>query len=922
MHRQFTPSGVERDVSRWLKELGYRGPGLRRETLAPLCRGEMVEIWQTLMNCCRSETKVHEIQTTMTSNTRRQASRETRQRLQEEKTRLHELNKYVEELTVNCKTQENELEILESEIHRLQKQLIKIETQYCRHRELMESKHQQMKILEAGRLRLKEIARGVGRDVESLQRHLSHLKSILKTPGGELTEQGKTDLKTVLALMYELTQQSVSEGVRNRPEGEIFTPENLLPKLECNEQSDRRLNELFQSIGQLYSKQRKLLTPLFVQRNEDAWINIRLYEMKYSSSSSETPVSTQIPARALEELQVAHMARFVQQKQAEMESLKRQKSSRTSLPPQSPTGSDSQLRFTLLQELHCLRSELSVLENELSRLKSESDVKTGRETKELYKKLTGQIEHSKQMDVLLVFFIKEFKQMQKSFQKSANKIKEKLQELSKCEGALSSECRDFCPVSLFGKMKQLSLTETPPEQMLQTDQPSILQRLDLGMKSANNQGYWINSFAQLFSEMKQLKPCLPLEGPESLFRHLSQGLETAMANATIHDELRRLDEEIEAETRTLCESSKTLITKDEERYQWVNATVDQIDGNLKQGHEALHSLEKEVKTAFDDYRELPAFVCIPFYRRNDINASEWFSRCLFAVRRSMFVVEVLRLFLFPLRGCLSCAAADLDAEEESDWKLKLSSPHQIQQQETELIFDLELEETEEIESSTSTNVLDRIHTLQYSEDAYIHEVSRVPPFGVDTLSQIKEIVESCACVGLNQVSTLLASSGYQVFQRTVNSRCRSLSRLENRFLVLKRRRSRENNNIWEAEMEEIFIELKFKEHFISTLLPKYYKQLVDTLPSVIVAERNQFRTLVSFISAEMKSAFNQSNHALPPWRTETAILSNWYSQDYVEIELPDFSSARLNNEIESIEEAVTESSLLISTGSRSIEDLI
>lgn len=628
MHRQFTPSGIEGDVSRWLKELGYRGPGLRRETLAPLCRGESAEIWQTLMTCIRSESKAEEIRATVITNIRRQASKATHQRSLEEKTRLHELHQIVDGLTVKSKTQDNEVEFLESEVHRLQRALVKAEGQYSRHRELLASRYQQTKILKAGRSRLRETARSVGQDVESLENHLGSLKSILTNPG-MLPEQGKSDLKRVLALMYELTQQSVSEGVRNRPPGEIFTPENLLPKLDTSGGNE----QLFHAIGQVYLHHRKHLTPLFNALNEDAKINIRLYEMKYSNQDSST--KTEAPIKGIEELQVNYISNFVQQKQQEIESKKRLKSKKTSPVVQSPLDPESQLKLNLQQELYCLKSEVNLLEKEINHFRSSGPDTSITEVKELYKKLTSQIEHSKQMDVLLMFFIKEVKQMQKSFQKSSKEVKDKLQnqlipvlleccsEVSKCEGALSSEVRAFCPMNLNGRIKQLSLTEMTEGPPVEGQGPSILQRMDLAMKSANNQSYWINSFAQIFSEMKQLKPTFPLEGPESWMKHLSQGLDTAMTNSCIHDQIKKVGEEIEAETRTLCGEAKELIQKDEGRYQWVDQTVDQIDGNLKQGHDALQSLQGEVKTAFEDYRDHPAFVAIPWYRRNGKNAAEW-----------------------------------------------------------------------------------------------------------------------------------------------------------------------------------------------------------------------------------------------------------------------------------------------------------
>lgn len=169
-------------------------------------------------------------------------------------------------------------------------------------------------------------------------------------------------------------------------------------------------------------------------------------------------------------------------------------------------------------------------------------------------------------------------------------------------------------------------------------------------------------------------------------------------------------------------------------------------------------------------------------------------------------------------------------------------------------------------------------------------------------------------MGFVQVSKSLTSSGYRVFQRTVNTQCRSLSKLENSFLVIKRR-SNANNNIWETETEEIFVELNFKEHFISPLLPNCYDKLLDALPAIVVAERRQFRALVSCISNEMRKAFAQSNKVLPPWRTERAILSNWCSLVYEEIELPDFGSATFNNEVEEFFGASIGSSSPIYTGS-------
>lgn len=103
-----------------------------------------------------------------------------------------------------------------------------------------------------------------------------------------------------------------------------------------------------------------------------------------------------------------------------------------------------------------------------------------------------------------------------------------------------------------------------------------------------------------------------------------------------------------------------------------------------------------------------------------------------------------------------------------------------------------------------------------------------------------------------------------------------MARLKNTFLVILRKKP--SNHLWETIEEEILIDPLFKSHFIiGPDLPMYHK-FVEALPHVVVAPAPIFKNVVEECATVMEKAFLEYEQWIPPWRTQPATLSNWFSE--------------------------------------------
>ena len=123
----------------------------------------------------------------------------------------------------------------------------------------------------------------------------------------------------------------------------------------------------------------------------------------------------------------------------------------------------------------------------------------------------------------------------------------------------------------------------------------------------------------------------------------------------------------------------------------------------------------------------------------------------------------------------------------------------------------------------------------------------------------------------------MLKNNFNVIKRTVNNNLeRSVHRLHHVFLVVLR--PKELASVWDGEQEEIIIQTHFRDQFITGCDQPQCAAFAEHLPESFVAEASTFRELIVLIAAQMEEAFQQEQESLPPWRTESAVLSKWFSQ--------------------------------------------
>lgn len=64
---------LEREITKCLKEIGYLGPGLKKENISMLCHGEMLSVWDHIIQKCRSKEMASTIRDRVNADAHNQA---------------------------------------------------------------------------------------------------------------------------------------------------------------------------------------------------------------------------------------------------------------------------------------------------------------------------------------------------------------------------------------------------------------------------------------------------------------------------------------------------------------------------------------------------------------------------------------------------------------------------------------------------------------------------------------------------------------------------------------------------------------------------------------------------------------------------------------------------------------------------------
>lgn len=81
----------------------------------------------------------------------------------------------------------------------------------------------------------------------------------------------------------------------------------------------------------------------------------------------------------------------------------------------------------------------------------------------------------------------------------------------------------------------------------------------------------------------------------------------------------------------------------------------------------------------------------------------------------------------------------------------------------------------------------------------------------------------------------------------------------------------------------IVVDPSFAEQFIIAKPTPRYESILGCLPSVLVLPEAHLPPLVTFLCAELASAFKASQTVVPPWRQASAMLSKWHPRRSLDV---------------------------------------
>lgn len=305
MHRQFA-NGSEKDVARWLKEMGYRGQGLKKEHLQPLCKGPMREIWEGLVEHCRPEASVRDMKRAVERRAQRRAAAASRQLSKESSSEIRRRRQRISDLERQLLQQDTEIERSKRQVQKLQGELMKLEGSCGKQATLMQRQLEKAKILDGFSIKMKAASGSLERDMQHLEKHNAGMKArLMEAPEGSFSAASFDD---VLRSMHGCTRKHLMETCRST----TSDPTEMMPKLD-----DKDDNCLLSEIGKLFAHHNPDLTQRFAMACERAQSKAAQYEAKYRTGRRWQGLDVEPQTRALMDMQTRHIKAFLAFKQME-----------------------------------------------------------------------------------------------------------------------------------------------------------------------------------------------------------------------------------------------------------------------------------------------------------------------------------------------------------------------------------------------------------------------------------------------------------------------------------------------------------------------------------------------------------------------------------------------------------------------------
>lgn len=112
-------------------------------------------------------------------------------------------------------------------------------------------------------------------------------------------------------------------------------------------------------------------------------------------------------------------------------------------------------------------------------------------------------------------------------------------------------------------------------------------------------------------------------------------------------------------------------------------------------------------------------------------------------------------------------------------------------------------------------------------------------------------------------------------QQNINNQSR------NAYIIIKRQKSiqsTENKHIWKVGEEEIVIQLGFREMFYVMGMDLDYLNTLESIPDIFIGNFDNLNNMVKICSNFTINYFEFNDLSIPPWRSQSAILSLWSSK--------------------------------------------
>lgn len=508
MSDPFSSEGIEKDVSRWLRKMGYRGTGLKKESLIPICKGVMRDAWKALMVSYQPVSMVTEMRTKVGQKMERMAAHEMRCKIEEKANERSRKIESIRTLEQRSSQQDQQIEKLKARLHQLRQGVQKKDVKGTHQRSNIDALVQKAMLSDVFSLRLNDSERQIQEQIKTIEKFV-HEK---RKAQNEDKDSGYRAYESIMSIVHDFTIRTLHEKLQNRPFGQKLNLEEILPDWthfgKTKEDSQRLIGEF----GRWYKQHVNRLSHSFGNACCSDYTHLVQFEALYQNSWKRMDVEwDRFQKKAVEDMQIAHIKAF-----NAMEEMKESDKKEWDAFRKSPEvkkffheveKANCREWINAKIDMLCLQDQNQLLDAEIEKLREQLasiNKKEHQETIELYKKLQFQIEQSYQLDIIIQFCMNEIQRLQREFEEKASQVRmifenglipglsKCLEAFRLCKDVFDNEFQKFKGVNLSERAKHISLSETADSHIL-----PLPQRFELAANEGPGRNYWTASIHEV-----------------------------------------------------------------------------------------------------------------------------------------------------------------------------------------------------------------------------------------------------------------------------------------------------------------------------------------------------------------------------------------------------------------------------------------